>query len=516
MSSTAKENSAEATLKPNRGAKDTIYALSSGAGVVAGVAIIRISGPEAESVLKKLIAPPAGEERSQFGGSKLPKPRMACVRRIYDPETKEMLDESLVLWFPGPGSFTGEDTVELHVHGSRAVVAGALEALAKLNSDRRDNNFGDIRLANRGEFTQRAFENGRMDLTEVEGLADLIAADTAVQRRQALRQMGGALREKYQNWREELKKCLAHTEAVIDFGDDEHDVSEGAFDALRPKIGKLLGEIQEHLEDGKRGEIVRTGIRVAILGPPNAGKSTLLNYLAQRPAAIVSPIAGTTRDVVEVQLDLGGLPIIVCDTAGLREATETGDIIEIEGMKRARAAAADAHLAVFVVDLNRPEEGQILLETMRQPATDTGETVEDLGLAHLFEEGSVIIVGNKRDLFEGNEADLRLLFSDNGTQPWLVSCDTKEGMDELLSHIEQQVHDKFTSDGETAVITRERHRYHLQNTKQALESFLQRSDVLDLAAEELRIASQQLGCIIGVVDVEEILDVIFNDFCIGK
>jgi len=230
----------------------------------------------------------------------------------------------------------------------------------------------------------------------------------------------------------------------------------------------------------------------------------------------VSPIAGTTRDVVEVQLDLGGLPIIVCDTAGLREATETGDIIEIEGMKRARAAAADAHLAVFVVDLNRPEEGQILLETMRQPATDTGETVEDLGLAHLFEEGSVIIVGNKRDLFEGNEADLRLLFSDNGTQPWLVSCDTKEGMDELLSHIEQQVHDKFTSDGETAVITRERHRYHLQNTKQALESFLQRSDVLDLAAEELRIASQQLGCIIGVVDVEEILDVIFNDFCIGK
>ncbi|CAM9269573.1 unnamed protein product [Phaeothamnion confervicola] len=379
--------------------RDTIFALSTGSSGAAGVAVIRISGPRASDALEALTTPPQGSAAAAAAAAapkakpSLPAPRRAVVRRLWDPRSAELLDEALVLWMPAPRSFTGEDTVELHTHGSRAVVAGVLDALGNLfgptlgggvydgfgsGSSGSSTSGGYMRPAERGEFTQRAYGNGRMDLTAVEGLADLLAADTAAQRRQALRQMGGALSARYGAWRAALTRCLAHTEAVIDFGDDEDDaVDSDAWAALRPQMESLISQMEDHLNDGRRGEIVRDGIRVAIVGPPNAGKSSLLNLLAARPAAIVSAAAGTTRDVVEVRLDLAGFPVVISDTAGLRgesaavaavtPGTADGrtagpgavgggeggsgiDPVEWEGMRRARAAAAEAQLVLFVLD----------------------------------------------------------------------------------------------------------------------------------------------------------------------
>jgi tRNA modification GTPase len=273
---------------------------------------VRLSGPSAGECLKRLQKP----------GQELPEARRASLRKLFCPRSGDTLDQALVLWMPGPRSFTGEDVVELHLHGSRAVILGLFESLEYLNGCFREEEIGKggVRAAERGEFTRRAFENGRMDLTEVEGLADLLAADTATQRKQALKQMEGHLRSTFEAWRSELVGCLAHTEAVIDFGDDdrEDDVDDSVMWSLSPRVEKLLKEIKMHLADGRRGEMVREGVRVALAGPPNAGKSSLMNALARRPAAIVSPIAGTTRDVVEVRMDLGGMSCIVSDTAGLR------------------------------------------------------------------------------------------------------------------------------------------------------------------------------------------------------
>lgn len=318
---------------------DTIFALSSGQGV-SGVSVIRLSGQHARVCLKALCSPKAS----------FPDARKAALRKLYCPMTGDLLDQALVLWFPTPNSFTGEDVVELHVHGSRAVILGVFKALEFLDGKSHkaiaidsklsligtaqaeiDVNFS-IRPADRGEFTRRAFDNGKMDLTEVEGLADLLAADTSEQRKQALRQMDGYLKVSYEKWRHELIGCLAHTEAVIDFGDDdrEDDVNDDAMWALTPRIRKLKEELEYHLDDGKRGEIVRDGIKIALAGPPNAGKSSLMNALARRPAAIVSPIAGTTRDIVEVRMDLAGVSCIVSDTAGIR--LTSNDPIEIEGI----------------------------------------------------------------------------------------------------------------------------------------------------------------------------------------
>ena len=303
--------------------RDTIFALSSGRGPAA-IAVVRISGPRAGEALKALTG-------------KLPAPREAALARVRDPQTKETIDQALILWFPGPNSETGEDTAELQLHGGRAVIAATLAALARLPG---------LRPAEAGEFTRRAFENGKLDLTAVEGLADLVAAETQGQRRQALRQLQGALGNRAESWRQRLIKALALVEARIDFS-DEADVPE---DLLAPALAiarELEGEIAAALADGGRGERLREGLTVAIAGPPNAGKSTLLNRLAKREAAIVSPYAGTTRDVIEVHLDLGGWPVTLLDTAGIRE---TGDPVEMEGVRRARERAQGADLVLWVVD----------------------------------------------------------------------------------------------------------------------------------------------------------------------
>lgn len=525
---------------------DTIYALSSGAGVTAGVAIIRVSGPEARHCLSRMLVSDGAGAGHDSSRQTVPKPRFAALRSLFHPISKELLDQALVLYFPGPKSFTGEDVVELHVHGSRAVIVGVVEALGSVKTA-----VSTVRPAERGEFTRRAFENGRMDLTAVEGLADLIAADTSSQRRQALSQMGGQLREVFEAWREEIKGCLAHAEAVIDFGDD---VDDDAFEALVPRVRQLRDEMQTRLKDNRRGEIVRGGARVAIIGAPNAGKSTLLNTLARRPAAIVSPLAGTTRDVVEVQLDLNGLAVIVSDTAGLREHTQ--DAVELEGMRRARETAAAADVTLFVHDATQPESADALwAKSVPSPNTSSNSKPDhdDESRAEGTKQGTLICVANKMDLVQPDElptlAESRRSFMDRGSE--LANCVdyvcptslvSGRGVDELIHKLEHIIRDRVEGNVEhdtgpegprhtgvpesleAPVITRARHRHHMEAATAALTSFLKGRTgpdmtlflPMDLAAEELRIASRELGAITGIIHVEEVLDVIFNDFCIGK
>jgi tRNA modification GTPase len=490
---------------------DTIFALSSGAGVTAGVAVIRVSGSSATATAQKLFKDP----------SLLPAPRVAALRRLYHPDSRDLLDHALVLHFPAPRSFTGDDVVELHAHGSRAVVAAVLDALAAAGA----------RPAERGEFTRRAFENGRMDLTEVEGLADLIAADTDEQRRQALRQLRGEVRQTYEAWRAEIKGCLAHTEAVIDFGDD---VDDGAFEAVLPRVEELHTQMKRQLSDDRRGEIVRGGIQVAIVGPPNVGKSTLLNLLAGRPAAIVSPHAGTTRDIVEVRLDLNGIPVVVRDTAGLHE--DTRDEVELEGMRRAREVAASADITILVQDAselafskNKPKRG-LTVDVLEEEGTTPAVAVKRSTAPSL--PRACLVIANKTDLIP-----VKLAPEAPDDNVFYTSFASGEGVDSLVEALEAIVRRRLEgsvdpNDGdlhlketrEPPLITRVRHRYHVERAVEALEAFISgRSGPvrghylpMDLAAEELRIASRELGAITGIIHVEEVLDVIFNDFCIGK
>lgn len=496
--------------------EDTIFALSSGAGVTAGVAIIRVSGPDARTCLGKLIQVKDPTTPS------FPRPRYASVRKLYDPDDGELLDEALVLFFPGPRSFTGEDVVELHIHGSRAVISGVVEAMGRMQ----ESGGRVVRPAERGEFTRRAFENGRLDLTGVEGLADLISAETAMQRKQALQQLGGRVRDMLEAWREEIKTCLAHAEAVIDFGDD---VDEAAFEDIIPRIRRLHKEIEGHLNDGHRGEIVRGGARVVIVGEPNAGKSTLLNALARRPAAIVSPQAGTTRDIVEVQLDLNGIAVILSDTAGLRDKSD--DPIEIEGMRRTRTAASVADITVFVHDASK---GNLRDAIDKLPVRLRGdEDGESNGLVEVIGNERLVCVLNKIDLITAPDETS----ADQGLPVFETCLTESEGVSELVEHLEAIIRRRVegVSSGDPGeqrnrngeyvpVITRERHRFHMQNALASLRSFLEgragsdRSIFLpmDMAAEDLRIAGKELGSITGIIHVEEVLDVIFSEFCIGK
>lgn len=433
----------------------TIYALASGAGA-AGVAVVRVSGPCAGAALAALTGRP------------LPRPRMATLRRLVDPATAEALDEALVLWMPGPASFTGEDVVELHLHGGRAVVAGVVEALGRR---------AGLRPAEPGEFTRRAFEAGRMDLTAAEAVADLVAAETAAQRRQALRQMGGALARLYDGWRERLMRALAHVEAAIDFPDE--DLPGGILGAAAAEVAALEAAIGAHLDDGGRGERLRAGVSVAIVGAPNAGKSSLLNALAGRDVAIVSARAGTTRDVIEVHLDLAGCPVILADTAGLRE---TDDEIEAEGVRRARARAAAADLTIALFDATTPPDDAT--RALVGPET--------------------IVVRSK--------ADLGPPVGDVGGLP--LSARTGAGLAALLARLTTAVTDRFAA-GDQPALTRARHRAALTEARDALGR--SRSAPLpELAAEDLRLAARALGRITGRIDVEDLLDVIFRDFCIGK
>jgi tRNA modification GTPase len=447
---------------------DTIYALASGSGR-AGVAVVRLSGPQAGMALMALSA------------KSLPPPRLAQLMRLRHPESQDILDDALVLWFPAPASFTGEDVVELHVHGGPAVIDGVLEALSGLDG---------LRLAEAGEFTRRAFENAKLDLTQVEGLADLIEAETEAQKKQALRQSEGELGRLYETWRSALIRALAHFEAELDFSDEE--LPEDLHAAVVDDVRSLLSALQAHLGDGRRGERLRSGVRLAIIGPPNAGKSSLMNALAQRDAAIVSDIAGTTRDVVEVYLNLGGYPLLVADTAGLRES---GDVIEQEGVRRARhwAETADLQLAVF--------DGSDL------PNLDASTRA-------LLHAGTVVAV-NKSDLCAGP-----LPTEIDGHRVWPLCVKSGVGLDELLVYLAQRVGAQCRLSADAPAPTRARHRESLTRTVQALERFLARDNRqhlgAELEAEDLRLAARELGRITGRVNVEDLLDVIFRDFCIGK
>ena len=503
----------------NAGASDTIFALSSGPLSKTGVAVIRISGPDSRRCLESLM-------RKDDNSAKIPtfpESRKASLRYLYDPKTKDVLDHALVLWFPGPKSFTGEDIVELHCHGGRAVILGVFSALEQLDESGKGSSSG-IRPAERGEFTRRAFDSGRMDLTEVEGLADLLAADTSQQRKQALRQMDGYLKDFFERWRQELLGCLAHTEAVIDFGDDdrEDDVSDSTMYALIPRVQTLRDELVGHLKDGRRGELVRDGVKIALAGPPNAGKSSLMNALARRPAAIVSPIAGTTRDIVEVRMDLGGISCIISDTAGLRGNSE--DAIEVEGMKRARQAFKQAQLKIFVGDASDSHsiaEAEVLLKSLLKEISD--DEMESGDRDEGEESGKdyrVLTVLNKADLVSPTidiSADTTAYF---GPSSHSISCTSGKGIAEFEAAISLAIRSLLEGgggeSGEGTLITRERHRRHLKQCVEHLENFLSARYMMDAAAEELRLGMRELGRVTGRVDVEELLDIIFRDFCIGK
>ncbi len=436
---------------------DTIFALASAPGR-AGVQVIRLSGPEAGAALSRLT------------GRALPAPRQAVLAGLRDPVTGELFDKALVLSFPGPGSFTGEDVVELHLHGGRAVLSAATQALTGLG----------LRVAEPGEFSRRAFEHGKLDLTEAEAIADLVDAETAAQRRQALRQMEGALGQLYDGWRHRLTRALAHLEADIDFPDE--DLPGGLSDAVRPVVEGLVADLSAHLADQGRGERLRDGISIAILGAPNAGKSSLLNAIARRDVAIVSNQAGTTRDVIEVQLDLGGYPVLLADTAGLREAA---DQVESEGIRRALDRAAKADLKLLVFD---------------------GRELPDPATLALVDDDALLVM-NKADL-PGLVAPLV------GRSILPLSARTGDGVPALLVALEQAVAARYAPSGAPA-LTRARHRSALEECRENLQRALQ-APLPELAAEDVRLAVRALGRITGRVDVEDLLDVIFRDFCIGK
>jgi tRNA modification GTPase len=439
----------------------TIFALSSGR-TPSAIAVIRVSGAQAGSVLTRL-------------ATKMPEPRKA-TRVLLRDAAAQPIDDAVVLWFPGPASATGEDVAELHVHGGRAVIASVFAALSALEN---------LRPAEPGEFTRRAFENGKLDLTEAEGLDDLIHADTDRQRRQALRQLKGLLGDKARNWRAQIVEACALIEAGIDFSDEGDVPAELIVPALE-KIKTLLDEIRSVLGASSRSERLRDGIVVTIAGPPNVGKSTLINQLARREIAIVSPHAGTTRDVIEAQLDLDGYPVTVIDTAGIRE---TDDPVEQEGVRRARARAEEADLVLWLADAQGAEFAQ------------TGEV-------------PIWLVHNKIDL-ESDQLGARKS-AQSATREFRISARRGDGVAELVSALVSFAQDYFGAN-ESGLISRERQRRLLQETANSLQRSI---DTIgrgeEFAAEDLRMASYALGRLLGRVDVEDILDVIFREFCIGK
>lgn len=429
---------------------ETIFALASAAGR-AGVAVVRISGPGAGPALAALA-----------GG--LPQPRTAVLRTLKHGGSE--IDRALVLWFPGPASFTGEDVAEFHVHGGRAVREGLFAALAELG----------LKPAGPGEFSRRAVEHGRLDLTRAEAIADLVEAETPAQLRQALRQYDGALAELYEDWRARLIGTLGRAEAAIDFSDD--GVGEAEFAAARSQAEDMLQAIAKHLDDRGRGEALREGLKLAIIGPPNAGKSSLINALAQREAAIVSEIPGTTRDVIELRLNLGGYLVHVADTAGLRE---TGDAVEAEGVRRALAQAGASDLV-------------LLLRDGTAPYTEYPDVFPDLAI--------------------WNKSDLPGFRKREGIS---LSLKTGEGLADLIAALTAMVAERLETKGQTPALTRPRHRQALREALEYLNHALTApDDHPELFAEDLRLALRAIGRITGHVDVEELLDSVFRDFCIGK
>ena len=442
----------------------TIYALSSGPGI-SGVAVIRLSGQETSKVIQLLT------------GKELPKPRVATLRKINKINTSELIDEGLILWFPGPESYTGEDMAEIQLHGSKAVVDALHSSLSDIEN---------CRLAEPGEFTKLAFQNGKINLLKAESIADLISAETEIQRQQAIKIMNGKSSDQFNFLREKLLKILSHVEAKIDF--PEEDLPNNILEEIKNGSDEAINKIKKILNDQKVGERIREGFKIAILGPTNAGKSSLMNHLSNRDVAIVSEIAGTTRDVIETHLNIDGYPVIISDTAGIRDSK---DEIEKKGIK---------------LSLNRAEEADLKLVVVDAKSLDFTDVLKGL-----LDENAILVI-NKSDLLE-KDIDPEI----KKTNHVLISIKENKNIEELILKIKNNLKNKFlTSDD--ILITRERHRQHLQQCLDHLNNFNQKKEIedFDKAAEDLRLATRHLGMIVGKVDVEEILGSIFNDFCIGK
>ncbi len=442
----------------------TIYALSSGPGI-SGIAVIRISGALTSKVIKLLT------------GKDLPKPRVATLRKINKINTSELIDEGLIIWFPGPESYTGEDMAEIQVHGSKAVIDALHLSISKIEN---------CRLAEPGEFTKLAFQNGKINLLKAESIADLISSETEIQRQQAIKIMNGKSADQFNFLREKLLKILSHVEAKIDFPDE--DLPNNILNEIKKNSEEVIIKIKKILDDQKVGERIREGFKIAILGPTNAGKSSLMNHLSNRDVAIVSEIAGTTRDVIETHLNIDGYPVIISDTAGIRDSK---DEIENKGIKLSLNRAEEADLNLVMIDAKNPDFTDVLKE--------------------LLNENSILVI-NKSDLLE-KDIDPEI----KKTNHVLISIKEKKNIEELILKIKNNLKNKFiTSDD--ILITRERHRQHLYQCLDHLNNFNQKKEVedFDKAAEDLRLATRHLGMIVGKVDVEEILGSIFNDFCIGK
>ena len=441
----------------------TIYALSSGAGI-SGVAVIRISGVKTKEVFQSII-------KGSF-----PKPRVASLRKIINLNSKELIDECIVLWFPGPNSYTGEDMAEIHAHGSKAVIQSILDNLSKIDG---------CKIAEPGEFTKRAFQNEKINLIKAESIADLIASETEIQRRQALKIMSGKSSDKFNSWRKTLLKILSNLEAKIDFPDE--DLPSNILKNIKNDSETIKAEIRKILDDSKVGERIREGFKIAILGPTNVGKSSLLNYFSKREVAIVSEIAGTTRDIIEVHLNIDGFPVIISDTAGIRTSK---DQIEEKGIKLALKRAEDSDLNILVFE---------------PKSVDFTPFLRGLNL-----KKSIFVI-NKSDLGVEKVKEL------DKYKPILISVKDGNNIEMLIGKIKKKLKNKFISIEDT-LISRERHRQHLEQCIFHLEEFSkkEKDNDFDKATEDIRLATRHLGMLVGKVDVEEILGSIFNDFCIGK
>ena len=442
----------------------TIFALSTGPGI-SGVAIIRISGNETRKVVEALTGEP------------LPRPRVACLKKFNKINSSELIDEGILLWFPGPNSYTGEDMAEIQVHGSKAVIDALHSSLSDIEN---------CRLAEPGEFTKLAFQNGKINLLKAESIADLISSETEIQRQQAIKIMNGKSADQFNFLREKLLKILSHVEAKIDFPDE--DLPNNILDEIKNSSDEVIAKIKKILDDQKVGERIREGFKIAIVGPTNAGKSSLMNYLSNRDVAIVSEIAGTTRDVIETHLNIDGYPVIISDTAGIRDSKND---IEKKGIKLSLNRAEEADLKLVVADAKNPDFTGVLKD---------------------FLDENAILVINKSDLLKNDiDSDFKK------TNHVLISIKENKNIEELISKIKNNLKNKFITSDDT-LITRERHRQHLQQCLDHLNNFNQKKEIedFDKAAEDLRLATRHLGMIVGKVDVEEILGSIFNDFCIGK
>jgi len=442
----------------------TIYALSSGSGI-SGISVIRVSGPETKKVIEKL---------SQ---GRFPKPRVATLKKINVINSKELIDEGIIIWFPGPNSYTGEDMAEFHLHGSRAVILALQTSISQIKG---------CRLAEPGEFTKLALQNNKINLLKAESIGDIIKSETEIQRKQAIKIMSGANISKFDNWREKLVKILSNIEAKIDF--PEEDLPLEIIKNLKKDVKKIEAEIKKTLNDNKVGEIIREGFKIAIVGPSNAGKSSLLNYLSRREVAIVSEIAGTTRDVIETHLNIDGYPVIVSDTAGIRDSK---DEIEKKGIKLALKKSDDADLNIVLIE---PKSGYF-----------AGF------LKDLISDKSIFVI-NKSDLGIDNIVNEFKKYN-----PIYISLKKENNIEQLISAVKSKLKYKFKT-SEEIIITRERHRQHLEKCINHLENFINKKEIddFDKAAEDIRLATRHLGMIVGKVDVEEILGSIFHDYCIGK